>query len=380
MKTGKNNPAIFNLVLGVLLISLTLVACGNNNVPPTTNSGAVNLVEGLDASRLKATLTGSGSSFAAPAYRVWELSFHQTAPEVLVNYAPLGSGKGRSDFLEGKTDFGGSDVQIKTEEAQGKKSLSEIIQLPVALGGIVLAFNIPGVSDLNFTSDIICEIYTGKITNWNDLRIKAENTTANLPDAEISLAVRSDRSGTTEVFTEYLSAICPDFKKSIGVSGLPQWEKAGIKQVNALSQNAGVAGYVKLGINTLGYIELSYALELSLAYASVKNPAGKFVKASMDNITAAAVNIKDNQSLTLDLLNQPGDETYPITAATYILLNRNYPDKATGRAIVGFVHYILHQGQSDIKRYNYAGLPATTLTAAQARLKLVNAAGETVLK
>lgn len=232
-----------SLLLVILLAVLMLAACGDNTPTPTANqTPGTGSAAMLDLTNLTATLNGSGSSFAAPAFNIWQPAFSRQAPNILVNYKPLGSGQGRSDFLAGKTDFGASDVQLSAEEVQkSQRNPNDIIQVPLMLAGIVLAFNVEGVNDLNFTPGIVCGIYTGKLTRWNDPKIKAENPAANLPDVPIELIVRSDNSGTTQNFTQYLSAICPEFKDKVGASGLPDWTKLGL-QTEAAPQNAGVAG------------------------------------------------------------------------------------------------------------------------------------------
>ncbi len=348
------------LSAGALFILLGLLLAGCGNVANATS-----------------TLSGSGSSFAAPAFDAWRLQFTHTFPEANVNYQSVGSGKGRSDFLAGKTDFGASDVQVTAQEAQtSSKKFDDIIQVPVVLGSIVLAFNLDYVKDLNLSQETVCGIYTGKITRWNDASLKAINPNAALPDMPIVIMVRSDSSGTTQVFTQYLSAICPEFKNIIGVSGLPDWKKAGL-EVTADSQNVGVARNTSLIKGAFGYIEQDYALQYNLPYASLRNQAGKYVKASKESIVSALGNTTE---LNLALLNQGGDNTYPIVTTSYLLLNRNYTDKSKGQTMVKFAQYILQDGQQDIRTYTYIPLPAEILNLAQAKLKQVVAGGETVVK
>ncbi len=348
----------FRIALVLVLVELSLVACGDSVVGT-------------------ASLGGSGSSFAAPAFAKWQLQFNRQFPALPLNYNSVGSGQGRSDFLTGKTDFGASDVQITAEEAQAaKKNPDEIIQIPLMLGSIVLAFNLSGVRDLNFSPEAVCSIYTGKGLRWNDPKLRTDNPNAALPDAPINLVVRADKSGTTEVFTQYLSTICPDFKSIIGVSGLPDWKKLGL-EVDAEPQNAGVGQEASSIQGTLGYLEQDYALLYNLAYANLKNGAGKFVKATKDSISSA---VGDTTELNLALLNRPGDNTYPIVTTSYILLNRNYPDRAKGQAVVKLIQYILGEGQQDIRSYAYVGLPTPLVSMAQSKLKQVQAGGEAVLK
>lgn len=346
------------------------------------SAGAVFILLGLllagcgSIASASSTLSGSGSSFAAPAFDAWRLQFNHSFPDGNVTYQSVGSGQGRSDFLAGKTDFGASDVQITAQEAQASpKKFEDIIQVPVVLGSIVLAFNLPGLNNLNMSQETVCGIYTGKITRWNDPRLQADNPNTALPDQTIQQMVRSDSSGTTQVFTQYLSAICPEFKNIIGVSGLPDWKKVGL-DVLAAGQNDGVARNISLARGGFGYIEQDYALQYNLPYASLKNQAGKFVKATKESIVSAIGNTTD---LNLALLNQGGDNTYPIVTTSYLLLNRSYTDKVKGQAIIKFAQYILQDGQRDIRTYTYIPLPPQILNLAQARLKEVVAGGEAVI-
>jgi phosphate transport system substrate-binding protein len=396
----------------VLLVALTmavvLAACGDNTATntaapttaaattatvttaavitaaATTAAGSAGSSEalpaGLDANSLKADLNGSGSTLVAPALKVWQTELGKIAPNVKINYPGGGSGQGRSDFLTGKTDFGVSDVQLTADEAQkNNKNLADIIQIPATLAAVVFTFNLSGVTDLNISPDTACGIYTGKIANWNDAKIKADNPNASLPNTEIKFAVRADNSGTSTVFTTYLSAVCPDFKSAVGASGQPKWEGAGIN-VTTAPGNDGVAGLVKQTPGTLGYVEVAYALQNNLPFASVKNPAGKFVKPTLDSISVAAAGAKPDDNLKVDLINQPGDNAYPIATTTYILLNKTYSDAAKGQAVLGFVWYALHKGQNDAKAANYAPLPTSVVTQAEAKLKTVTAGGAAILK
>ncbi|MEI6045579.1 MAG: phosphate ABC transporter substrate-binding protein PstS, partial [Chloroflexota bacterium] len=299
---------------------------------------------------------------------------------VKVNYPGGGSGQGRSDFLTGKTDFGGSDVQITADEAQkNNKNLADIIQIPWTLGAVVFTYNLPGVTELNISPDVAGAIYTGKITKWSDPKIKADNATATLPDTDIKFAVRTDSSGTSQIFTTYLSAVNADFKAAVGAAGQPKWEAAGIG-VTAAPGNDGVAGLVKQTAGTLGYVELAYALQNNLSYANVKNPAGKFVKPSLESISAAAVTAKLDDNFQIDLINQAGDNAYPLSATSYGIFSKVYADKAKGEAIVGFLWYVLHKGQDDAKAANYAALPAAIVTKIEEQVKKITAGGAPVLK
>lgn len=372
-----------SVALGILfLLELVLVACGDNT--PTSATSSIQSLSAnsatLDLAKLKASINGSGSSFAGPAFNAWKLAFSLQAPDLLVNYQALGSGQGRNDFLSGKTDFGASDVQITAEEAKAtQRDLNDIVQIPLMLGAIVLAFNLDGLTNLNLTPQTVCAIYTGKITRWSDPQLKTDNPSATLPDLPIELVVRADSSGTTQVFTQYLSATCPEFKNLIGVSGLPDWKKVGLDP-DAESQNEGVAGFTSSIRGALGYIEQDYAFQRNLPFAALNNQSGAFVKPGPANISAAAADIKDTTGLNLNLINVSGTSVYPIVATTYLLLNRQYSDKTKGEAVLSFAQYILSQGQRDVQKYSYIPLPASVLSMAQSKLKQVTVGGVALLK
>ncbi len=346
----------------------------------TTGGSADTLPAGLSASSLNANLNGSGSTLVNPALKIWQTQFGTLAPNVKVNYPAGGSGQGRTDFLTGKTDFGVSDVQVSNDEAtKNNKQLADIIQIPATLAAVVVTYNLSGVADLKLSPDTLSGIYNGKITSWDDAKIKAENPDASLPSLPIKFAVRAESSGTSQVFTSYLSAISPEFKTAVGAASQPKWEGAGIN-VTTASGNDGVAGLVKQTPGTIGYVELAFALQQNLPYASLKNAGGKYVKPSIETTAAAGASAKADDNLKVDLINQPGDQAYPIATTTYILLNKTYSDAAKGQAVIGFVWYALHKGQTDAKAANYAPLPASIVSAAEAKLKVITAGGSPVVK
>ena len=346
----------------------------------TGTGGAGALPTGITGSSLNANLNGSGSTLVSPALKVWQTGFGAVAPGAKINYPGGGSGQGRSDFLTGKVDFGGSDVQISADEfTKNNKQATSVIQIPWTLAGVVLTYNLTGVTDMNLSPATIGDIFTGKITSWNDAKIKADNPSANLPNLPIKFAVRADSSGTSQVFTSYLSAVSPDFKTAVGASSQPKWEGAGLN-VTTAPGNDGVAGLVKGSEGTLGYNEVAYAIQNKLSYAGVKNAAGKFVKPTLENLQAAAASAKPDDNLKIDLINQAGDNAYPITTTTYVLINKDYADKAKAQALVAFVWYALHQGGEEAKSANYAPLPDAIVKLAEAKLKTVTAGGSPVIQ
>ena len=333
---------------------------------------------GIAATSLAANLNGSGSTLVSPALKIWQQEFGKLAPKVRINYQAGGSGQGRGDLLTGKTEFGVSDVQLSADEAQktGHK-LEDYLQIPATLAAIVLIYNLPDVPELHLSPQVLGDIYTGNIKKWNDQKIKQDNPEANLPDREIKFAVRADSSGTSEVFVTYLSAVSPDFKAKIGKpSGTPKWENVNIN-VTAASGNDGIAGLVKQSEGSLGYTEIAFAMQNKLRYATLKNRAGNFVKPSLETMSAAAESVKPDANLKVNLVDQPGQNAYPITTTTYFLLNQQYKNKAQGQAVVAFAWFALHQGGEMAKRANYAPLPEELRQQVEDKLNSVIAGGTT---
>ena len=389
----------FSFVGGMVLLAALMTACSNETtdrdtaskpatpqaaeralpVTDSQNADSETLPPGVEATGLGANLNGSGSTLISPALKIWQQEFGKLAPRVRINYQAGGSGQGRTDVLTGKTDFGVSDVQLTKDEASktGHK-FENYLQIPATMAAIVLIYNLPGVPELKLDPQVLGEIYTGQIKKWNDQKIKQDNPDAPLPDVEIKFAVRADSSGTSEVFATYLSAVSPEFQAKIGKpSGTPKWENVDIN-VTAASGNDGVAGLVKQSAGALGYTEIAFALQNNLRYATLKNKAGNFVKPNLETMSVAAESAKPDDNLKVNVVNQPGQNAYPITTTTYFLLHRHYKDKAQGQAVAAFVWFALHQGGELAKKATYAPLPAALLTQAEEQLKSVTA-GELAL-
>jgi phosphate transport system substrate-binding protein len=244
----------------------------------------------------------------------------------------------------------------------------EVIHIPLVMGGIVPAFNLPGVDSLNLSGEVLAEIYLGKITKWNDAKIKADNPDVKLPDLDILVVKRADSSGSTNIFTDFLSKVSPDFKKDVGTGTTVKWPE-GIKG-SAEPQTSGVAGFVSKNKGAIGYIELFYALQNKIAFASVKNHEGKFVKANLESVTKAAENSLKNirDDLRFSLTNAPGAESYPISGTTWAVLYVKQPeDKA--KELVAFLTWVTHDGQKYCKDLDYAKLPDGLVKKIEAKLK-----------
>jgi len=298
-------------------------------------------------------INGAGATFPYPIYSKWFSEYSQQQPNVKINYQSIGSGGGIRQVTEGTVDFGASDVTMSDEQiAQAKVKVQAI---PTVLGAVVPVYNLPGGSrELNFSGDVIADIYMGKITKWNDGRIAKDNPGVSLPDKPILPVYRSDGSGTSFIFTDYLSKVSPDFKSKVGAAASVKWP-TGIGQKG----NEGVAGMVRQSPYSFGYVELIYALQTKMSFGSVQNSAGKFVKASTDGVTAAAAGAAKTMpaDYRVSITNAPGATAYPISSFTWLLIPIHSSDAAKIGAMKGFLTWMLDHGESEATALSYAPLP-----------------------
>jgi len=314
-------------------------------------------------------INGAGATFPYPIYSKWFSEYNKLHPSVRINYQSIGSGGGIRQVTNETVFFGASDGPMTDEQllaAPGK-----ILHFPTVLGADVPIYNIPGVdTDLNFTGPVLAGIFLGKITKWNDPALVKLNPTAKLPDADIIVAHRSDGSGTTYIWVDYLAKVSPEWKKRVGVGTSVKWP-VGIGGKG----NEGVAGLVRQTPNSIGYVELIYALQNKIRYGSVQNAAGNFVRASIESTTAAAAGAaaKMPADFRVSITNPPGNDAYPIASFTWLLLYENSKDKATAKVMVDFVKWALTDGQKFARDLGYAPLPANVVKmelAALARIKV----------
>ena len=297
-------------------------------------------------------LNGAGATFPYPIYSKWFNEYSQQNSGVKINYQPIGSGGGIRQVTEGTVDFGAADVTMTDEQIAGAKI--KVQPIPTVLGAVVPVYNLPGVNkELNFSGDVIADIYLGKITNWNDSRIAKDNPGVNLPNQPILPVYRSEASGTTFIFTDFLSKVSPDWNSRVGKSTAVKWP-TGIGQKG----NEGVSGMVRQTPYSFGYVELIYALQNKMSFGSVKNAAGKFVKASTDGVTAAAAASKAMPpDFRVLITNAPGPTSYPISSFTWLLIPIHGSDPAKTKALTGFLTWMLDHGQSEAATLSYAPLP-----------------------
>ncbi len=310
---------------------------------------------GLAAQNL--SINGAGATFPAPIYAKWFAEYNKLNPNVRINYQPLGSGAGIRQITERTVFFGASDGPMTNEQLVA--AAGKILHLPTVLGAVVPIYNVPGVSEeLKFSGPVLANIYLGKITKWNDAAITALNPGVNLPASDIVVAHRSDGSGTTYIWVDYLSKVSPEFKKTVGVATAVKWP-VGV----AAAKNDGVAAIVKQTPGALGYVELIFALQTKTAYAQVQNMSGKFVKASIDSVTAAAAAAAKQMpaDYRVSITNAPGDAVYPISSFTWLLLYQDPNDKAQSKAMVDFMKWALSDGQKFAGEMGYAPLPRNVI-------------------
>jgi phosphate transport system substrate-binding protein len=298
-------------------------------------------------------INAAGATFPEPIYNKWFIEYAQSHPNVKINYQPIGSGGGIRQVSDGTIDFGASDAVMTDEQiASGKVKVTAI---PTVLGAVVPIYNIPGVNkELNFSGDVIADIYLGKITKWNDGRIAGENPGANLPDKGILPVYRSDGSGTTYIFTDYLSKVSPEWMSKVGKAASVKWP-VGIGQ----NKSEGVAGMVRQTPGAFGYVELVYATSNNIQYGMVKNAAGKYLKATPEGATAAAAASAKTMpaDYRVSITNAAGADSYPISSFTWLLIPVHFPDPSKGAAVKQFLTWMLDKGESEAGSLGYAPLP-----------------------
>ncbi len=297
-------------------------------------------------------LNGAGATFPYPIYSKWFNQYHQQHPDIEINYQSIGSGGGIRQVTAGTVDFGASDGPMTDQQLADAKF--KILHLPTVLGAVVPAYNIPGVKgELKFTPDVIAGIYLGKITSWNDPAIGKANPGVSLPNQPIVVVHRSDGSGTTYIFTDYLSKVSAEWRDSVGKGTSVRWP-VGL----GAKGNEGVAGMVRQMEGAFGYVELIYALQNNITFGSVQNATGAFVKASLDSTTAAASSMKSIPAdFRVSITNAPGKDAYPIASFTWLLIPADWKDKTKEKVIVDFLNWMLDQGQTMTADLNYAPLP-----------------------
>jgi phosphate transport system substrate-binding protein len=352
---------------GILSLALLASACGSDSsssdttAAPTTGgstdttTGAETTAGSTTPSDLSATLNGSGATFPKTFYEEAIAEFTAANSGVTINYGGGGSGKGRQDLADQIVDWAGTDGVIKEEDLPGFKG-GEVLYFPTVVAPITVSFNVDGVDEVSLSAETIAKIFQVEITNWNDAAIAADNPGVTLPDQAITVVHRSDSSGTTGNFTKFLEkAVGPDAGGvwKLGTDSTVEWPA----NTQGAEGNGGVASLISSTKGAIGYVDLSDAIDSGLAFAKVKNKAGNFVEASLDNASAAAEGAEIKDDLTFSAIWADGDNAYPITAQTWIIAYKKQTDAAKAAALKAFINYILTDGQELAPTVNFAPLP-----------------------
>ena len=312
------------------------------------------------------TLNGAGATFPYPMYSKWFSEYNKLHSDIQFNYQSIGSGGGIRQVLAGTVDFGATDGPMTDEQlAQAK---AKVLHIPTVLGADVPAYNIPGVTEeLKFTPELLANIFLGKITSWNDAAIAKANPGVNLPNQPVIVIHRSDGSGTTYIWTDYLSKVSPDWKNQVGKGTSVKWP-VGLGGKG----NEGVAGMIRQMQGSIGYVELIYAVQNHIAYGSVKNAGGEFVKASLASVTAAAASVKTMPAdFRVSITNAPGKDAYPIASFTWLLIPTPSKDAAKGKMIADFLNWMVEDGQKMTADLSYAPLPESVAAKVKETIKQV---------
>jgi phosphate transport system substrate-binding protein len=345
------------LLAGFALLALGLAACGGSSSSSSSSSSGSSTPA---AGGVSGTISGAGSTFAAPVYQQWASSL---AP-LTVNYQAAGSGAGITSVEAKTVDFGASDPPLKPadEEAIAKNG-SPAVQIPMFLGAITVSYNLPGVkTGIKLDGKAVADIFLGKVKTWSDPELTALNAGLTLPSTPITVIHRSDSSGTTNGFTTYLSAVDPEWKSKVGEGKIVPWPTG-----TGAKGNAGVAGGIQQTVGGVGYVEQAYALQHGFTYASIKNKAGQFIVPSVESTTAAGEGVTVPPNLGIQVKNPSSPKAYPISSQTFIMVNKDLCKAAipggesAAKGVVKFLEYGLGQGQAILSQADYAPLPAAIL-------------------
>lgn len=312
-------------------------------------------------------ITAAGATFPAPIYQKWFGQYHNLHPGVQINYQSIGSGAGIQQLTAGTVDFGASDMPMT--DAQMAKLKVRPLHFPTVLGAVVPTYNIPGLSqELKFSGEVLAGVFLGTISKWNDPRLAKDNPGVKLPNEQIVVVHRSDGSGTSFVWTDFLSKVSPEWKKKVGANTSVSWP-VGLGGKG----NEGVSGAVKQTPNSIGYVELIYALQNKMAYGSVKNADGQFLKAGLEGVSEAAAGAANHMpaDFRVSITNAPGNKAYPISSFTWMLIPMRIPDASKAKAIKAFLQWMLTDGQKLTAPLAYAPLPQEVVAREMKQIALI---------
>ncbi|HEY3913627.1 MAG TPA: phosphate ABC transporter substrate-binding protein PstS [Verrucomicrobiae bacterium] len=295
-------------------------------------------------------INGAGATFPYPIYSKWFDEYSRVDPSVRFNYQSIGSGGGQNQILKGTVDFGATDGPMSDQKLA--QAPAKLLHIPTVAGADVVTYNLPGNPQLKLDGETIADIFMGVVTQWNDPRIKAANPDVSLPASDIVVVHRSDGSGTTYIFVDYLSSISPKWEKDVGRGTAVKWPTGlGAKG------NEGVTGQVEQMPGAIGYVELAYAIQNKLPYASIKNSSGNYATPSIASVTAALDTAKIPEDFRFSMVNPPGADAYPIAGATWLLVYQQQTDAQKGQKIAQFLKWAMNEGEKDAPSLNYAPLP-----------------------
>ena len=382
------------VIIAVIIVAVIAGALGyqmmsNNTRSMTSASNPVTMAATTSAAASPVSLLGAGATFPAPLIQTWTVQYNKLYPGVTINYNPIGSGGGIQQITQKTVDFGASDAPLTDAQLAAAPGL---VLMPETLGGVAITYNlvsygIPNSTVLKFTGDVLAGIYMGVITKWNDPAIQALNPGVQLPNQPITAVHRSDGSGTTFAFTDFLATVNPQWKSTVGTSTSVQWPVDKAASGVGASGNAGVAGTTFNTPGAIGYVDVIYAVQKNLGVGVVKNQAGNFVAPTLDNIltAAAASTVKPNPSdLRVHIVNMPGATAYPISTYTYILVYKDMStnpslSQAKAAALAKFLWWIVHDGQQYSEGLIYVKLPQNIVSADEQLLNSLNYKGQTLL-
>lgn len=343
------------LIASFVLLAL---ACSGGGAGPGAG-GAINL-------------QGAGATFPNPLYQKWISEYGKLHPNERIDYQSIGSGGGIKQIQAQTVDFGASDAPMTDDDL--KAAPGPILHIPTVLGAVVVTYNVPSITQpLNLSPEVVADIFLGKIKKWNDPRLKHDNPSADLPAGDVTVVHRADGSGTSFVFTDYLSKVSPEWKEKVGADKSPKWPVG-----QGGKGNEGVTGQIKQQPNTIGYVELAYAVQNKLPVALVKNSAGKFIAPSIDAVTAAAASASAQtpDDLRVSITNSTGENAYPISSYTYILAYKEQKNADKGKAVVDFLWWGIHDGEQYAKDLLYAPLPEEIVKRTEAKINSITFGGK----
>lgn len=374
----KNKLKYLYSLFTVLVMMLTITACSQAKKPDQKNSSKSANNSSTTTDAQATIINGAGSTFIYPMFSKWTNEYHKMHPDIEFNYQAIGSGGGIRQLLNGTVEICGSDAPLNDQQlAAAEKAYGPVVHLPDAMGAVAISYNIPGVkATLKFTGQVIADIYLGKITKWNDPQIKALNPGVNLPNSAIVVVHRSDGSGDTYIFVDYLSKVSKQWKSQVGKGTSVAWP-VGL----GAKGNQGVSAQIQRIPNSIGYITLIYAMQNNISFGSIKNKAGYYIHPTIESVSDAAANAAKivPKDLRFSITDAPGKTSYPISSATWLIVYVNQKDKTIGQETVKFLHWILTEGQKEEPAMDYAPIPAPIQKMELELLAKVNYNGQQLL-